>query len=349
MAWTQGLVGASLLLATGVAAAAEVETSRAVSERYIGILGSYSILDEARDDTIDWGGGFNLLYGVGGSGLGFEVSVLGDAFETTQAGGADFYRLGAGIDLTYSFGDRASFTPFFVLGGGAFHNDVVPNSEDDWSWFLQGGVGFVTGPFTDYGALRLRGEARYIYDDYAEGFGDVRFGLGVEIPLFRTVTVLAGTETVRVVEVSTGLTDEDGDGVIDSVDQCPNTPPGTRVDGNGCPLQKVIALDGVTFEFNSARLQPNAKGLLNEAQRILQRYPDMQIEVAGHTDSVGNDAYNLKLSQQRADAVRDYFLSEGVPAERLTSKGYGEAEPVADNETAAGRELNRRVELRVLN
>jgi OOP family OmpA-OmpF porin len=75
----------------------------------------------------------------------------------------------------------------------------------------------------------------------------------------------------------------------------------------------------------------------------------MKVEVAGHTDNVGTDAYNLKLSQGRATAVRDYFVSQGVPSSQLTVKGYGESDPIADNNTDEGRERNRRSELRILN
>ena len=137
--------------------------------------------------------------------------------------------------------------------------------------------------------------------------------------------------------------------MIDERDKCPGTPPNTRVDGDGCPLAKVIALDGVTFEFDSTRLRPDARTILDNASEILRKYPDMKVEVAGHTDSKGSARYNLKLSDGRAAAVREYFIGKGVGAEQLSSKGYGEAEPIADNATDAGRERNRRVELRILN
>jgi outer membrane protein OmpA-like peptidoglycan-associated protein len=81
----------------------------------------------------------------------------------------------------------------------------------------------------------------------------------------------------------------------------------------------------------------------------LKRYPALKVEIAGHTDSANSDAYNLDLSQRRADAVMKYFVDHGVEADRMTAKGYGEAEPIADNATQAGRFKNRRVELRSLN
>ncbi len=143
--------------------------------------------------------------------------------------------------------------------------------------------------------------------------------------------------------------DTDGDGVIDAVDQCPNTPAGDRVDVKGCSLPKVMNLKGVNFDNDMATLRSEAIAILDEAVATLKRYPGMKVEVAGHTDSASSDAHNLDLSQRRAKAVMDYFVGKGVEAERLSAKGYGEANPIADNATAAGRAENRRVELRALN
>jgi OmpA-OmpF porin, OOP family len=143
--------------------------------------------------------------------------------------------------------------------------------------------------------------------------------------------------------------DSDGDGVIDAMDQCPNTPAGDRVDAKGCSLPKVMHLKGVNFDNDQAILRPDAIVILDEVVATLKRYPGFKVEVAGHTDSASSDAHNLDLSQRRAKAVMDYFVGKGVEADRLSAKGYGEAEPIADNATAAGRAQNRRVELRSLN
>ena len=143
--------------------------------------------------------------------------------------------------------------------------------------------------------------------------------------------------------------DGDGDGVLDNVDQCPTTPAGDRVDSKGCSLPKVLNLRGVNFDSNKDLLRPDALPILDEAVATLKRYPGLKLEVAGHTDSANSDAYNLELSQRRAAAVMDYFVSQGVAAERLSAKGYGEVEPIADNASSAGRLENRRVELRSLN
>ena len=139
--------------------------------------------------------------------------------------------------------------------------------------------------------------------------------------------------------------DSDGDGIADYLDKCPNTAKGTRVDNSGCPLKAIIELRGVTFANNSANLKADSTAILDEMAITLKRYPELKVEVAGHTDSSGPSEYNANLSQRRADAVRTYLISKGVDAGNLTAKGYGEDKPIASNATREGRAKNRRVEL----
>lgn len=108
--------------------------------------------------------------------------------------------------------------------------------------------------------------------------------------------------------------------------------------------QKLV-LEGVNFDFDKATLRQEDIGSLDDDVEALKAWGDVNIEVAGHTDSMGSDAYNMKLSRQRAEAVRNFLISRGVAADRLTAKGYGESQPVADNATEEGRFKNRRVEL----
>ena len=142
--------------------------------------------------------------------------------------------------------------------------------------------------------------------------------------------------------------DDDNDGVVNSKDDCPNTPEGVRVDVNGCEITDVIELPGVNFETNSDRLLQGTDAELRDAAATLRKYPDLVVEVAGHTDSAGAAAYNQDLSERRANTVRDYLVNAGANPANLSARGYGEAEPIDTNETAAGRANNRRVELRIL-
>jgi outer membrane protein OmpA-like peptidoglycan-associated protein len=137
--------------------------------------------------------------------------------------------------------------------------------------------------------------------------------------------------------------DSDGDGVTDDADKCPGTPAGAKVDATGCEEQ--IVLQGVTFETNSAQLTSESVAILDNAANLLKQRANFKVQVSGHTDSSGPDEYNLDLSQRRAAAVMDYLVSAGVDDGQLSSAGYGEAQPVADNSTAEGRAANRRVTL----
>ncbi len=107
-------------------------------------------------------------------------------------------------------------------------------------------------------------------------------------------------------------------------------------------------LENVYFDFDKATLKPESYAALDELVAVMKKHPTMVIELAGHTDARGDEAYNLRLSRARANAVRDYLAAHGVPLERVTAKGYGELEPVASNDTDEGRRLNRRTEVRVI-
>ena len=112
------------------------------------------------------------------------------------------------------------------------------------------------------------------------------------------------------------------------------------------PARRIV-LRGVNFDFDKATIRPDAKSVLDEAVRTLAEEPNVLVSVEGHTDSVGSDAYNEKLSERRADAVADYLAGAGVARRRLSTVGLGESKPVASNETEDGRAQNRRVEFRI--
>ncbi len=112
---------------------------------------------------------------------------------------------------------------------------------------------------------------------------------------------------------------------------------------------EIIKLEGVYFNHDSAELKPSSIATLDKAVATLKRRASIHVEVAAHTDSSGSDEYNQSLSERRAASVMDYLVAHGIDASRLTSKGYGESQPVASNGTKEGRAKNRRVELRVQN
>jgi OOP family OmpA-OmpF porin len=151
--------------------------------------------------------------------------------------------------------------------------------------------------------------------------------------------------------------DSDGDGVCDGIDKCPNTPAGTKVDETGCPIEvkefintDLISTTAILFDLEKATLKPESKNELDRIGAILIQVPDLIVEIGGHTDATGTDTYNMKLSDERAKAVRDYLVANfpQIKPGNLISKGYGESTPVAPNNTKEGRAKNRRVEFKIV-
>jgi OOP family OmpA-OmpF porin len=146
--------------------------------------------------------------------------------------------------------------------------------------------------------------------------------------------------------------DNDGDGILDEADRCPDeaeTQNGYQ-DEDGCPDEMSIAFPPVEISFGpgNAALPPGRNTGLDEVAGIMIRYPEIRIEVQGHTDGQGAEAANLRLSQERANAVKAYLVKRGVDPGRIVATGYGESLPVASNDTPEGRAENRRIVFLVL-
>lgn len=157
---------------------------------------------------------------------------------------------------------------------------------------------------------------------------------------------LAGPTMLDTGECSDG----DGDGVCDAKDSCQDTPEGAAVLNNGCHLEigSPLRLEGVFFETDSNVLTPDSLDVLASAVTVINSSTAKRLEIAGHTDSRASDEYNQILSEQRARTVANYLLSKGINPARLSTQGYGESQPVADNDSDQGMARNRRVELRVI-
>ena len=158
--------------------------------------------------------------------------------------------------------------------------------------------------------------------------------------------------------------DSDKDGVPDYLDKCPDTPLGVRVDKDGCPppplpppppapapkpviIEKGRQTLNVEFDFDKSTIKKGYYQDIDDLAQVMKDYPDLSVVIEGHTDSVGTAAYNKKLSQERADAVKKYMVEKGIDANRLKAQGFGEDKPIAGNETEEGRQKNRRVEAAV--
>ena len=250
--------------------------------------------------------------------------------------------------------------------------------DGDWQGYLMGGGGvsrrsldsvsnkvdFV--PVFQLGAgvqnrvsktVALRGEIgyRFDFDDEAiageNQFGDVYLTLGAVIGLNEVAAPVAVADAADApVEPPPPPPpvdgDDDNDGVLNSVDKCPGTPAGEAVGPDGCPIAVVIDLRGVNFAFDKSELSAESITILDQAVDALTRYPALKVEVAGHTDSIGTEAYNQGLSERRARVVYEYLTGHGIASDRLSGPvGYGETRPIDSNQTADGRARNRRTEL----
>lgn len=352
------MTAATLAVMTMAGAAAHAEEGEIDDRRYLGILGSYIEADtDSRADILQYddGYGVHLLLGSQKSQrVNTEFSLSYSVLETDRNGVTDAHDWQAqlGYDWLWFF-DREGWQPFGLIGGSLTHEERQPDDHTHPS--LNAGLGLLK-ELTEHGTA-FRIEARYVYhfDDericrngggcdttHNDDPGDVRIALGFQTPL-----------TAKPVELPPPPpppppADSDGDGVVDGVDECPNTQQGLKVDKVGCAVKQVFELEGVNFEFDKATLQTNAENILDEAAMSLEGQPSVKVEIAGHTDSQGPDAYNQGLSERRANTVKDYLVEKGANADNLTAVGYGESEPVASNDTLEGREENRRVELRIL-
>ncbi len=306
-------------------------------------------------------------------GLQLYYADLGQV-RLTHGGSIDYQDMG--LNTTYYFLHPRTVYPdlraFVRFGLGAMHNQTNLNYHRSNLWHLMHGAGVEYGLSNGY-ALRADVDM-YDKDAHLYSLSAVwRFGgsaavAEVAAPIVAIASVpdepveeavpapVAEPEPVAeppaepapaetlVAEVA----DSDGDSILDPQDTCPDTAAGTRVDEHGCPLALDVVLEGVVFARDSAELIGDSPAILDQALAVLQRYPDLRVEIIGHTDSRGERGHNQRLSENRARAVRDYLIAKGIAAERLSAKGMGEDVPVADNDSAEGRAKNRRVVLHTL-
>lgn len=334
---------------------AGVQAETIQHETEISLLGTYIIPDDER--TEDYGAAVRATYGARLDKYWWlEPTFFAGVIETGQSGVTDYYQQGVGVDVAYRLFGNARFTPFALAGAGVSRNDVANNPASEIGGYGNLGLGLLSSPLSDSG-LRIRAEVRYLYDTYDDGNSDIHLSAGITVPIGATRRQVVETvkyiekpvviEKERVVE----LPDSDEDGVVDGIDQCPNTLIGLEVDAVGCvrtdQVQSVVLL-GVTFEFGSDRLTANARDILSSTADALKGQPDLTVELAGHTDDRGSTQYNLQLSRQRAESVRDYLIDLGISPERLVARGYGESVPIRGNDTEEGRERNRRVSFNVI-
>jgi len=347
MAVTSAVINAAFAVCAETAVAQDV--TEAVEAPNVSVLGTQVKADEVRGVDDGQGIQFAMAWALS------EVTQLqvATSYITFDTGlpATDFYRSSGVVELVRYFNPRG-FAPFIVAGAGVAYNDVAVAALDHADFTTTAGVGLLSPAFSAYG-IRVRGEVRYVSDRFVGRPEDVHFSLGLFFPLRRPRTVeIVRTEykeVVREVVREVPVRDTDKDGVPDGVDACSDTLSAAMVDARGCvPVQAVIQLTGVHFEYNSDRLTENSKSILSMAAASLRGQSGMRVEVAGHTDDRGGESYNFELSRRRAQSVTEYLNALGIGASRMEARGYGESQPMDTNGTDVGRERNRRVEFRVL-
>jgi len=247
------------------------------------------------------------------------------------------------LDALYYLDTWRSIQPYLAFGGGQLKRDWdVPNGNlDSTDEEANAGAGFHYF-LTDN--LSLRADARYLFG-FSDDTSDFTVSMGVSYR-FGGASKPAPAP-VAAAEPEPEPVDSDGDGVFDDSDQCPGTPMGTKVDERGCEVKFVRGESvqlRVNFAFDSAAVDTSYLDDIKALADFLKRHPDVVATIEAHTDSKGPEAYNLGLSQRRADSVigvlRENF---GIASNRLVADGLGESQPIASNETDAGRAENRRV------
>jgi len=233
------------------------------------------------------------------------------------------------LNVVKNIVDNDNFKLYGLVGAG--YMDFAKNYNDLDGFFGQYGLG-AKYYWTDNFATKLEVRDAYNFKE-KEHFLYYTLGLAVDF----------GKRNIAPEPVAQQIGDEDGDGVLDNVDRCPGTPRGVVVDEYGC--EKVIRLDlGVNFAFDSSEINSTYSDKIQSVANFMSEHPDYSVRLEGNTDSRGSDEYNQKLSERRAAAVAKALMHFGVSADKITTVGLGEKNPIASNDTDAGRAQNRRVD-----
>jgi len=248
-----------------------------------------------------------------------------------------------GIFYFGRMGYQKMYNPYFKVGASHVQYDFTHGMRDDEGTQVEAGLG-VRLHFNDNWSARAEALALH---DTNESQTHALYTVGVSYAFGGASKPAPAPAPVAVAPAPVAPVDSDGDGVPDDRDKCPNTPRGREVDANGCEYvltkREEIRLD-IKFATDKAEVTEAYMGEVEKVAKFLRKYGNVKAVIEGHTDSTGSHAHNEKLSQRRADAVKDLLVSRyGIDASRLSSVGYAETRPIDSNKTAEGRAQNRRV------
>lgn len=355
--WGIGI--AAMWMCVGVLMAGSVQAGMKAGAFTISPMAGGYIFDSERD-LLDAGKTFSLALGYNftenlAAELGFSyIHTDADVFLSDD----DVYGYQPRVDLIYHFLPESTFVPYVAVGASylIFDDDEVtdPNfTELEDTFQANAGVGLKVFVFEN---VALRADARYLYG-FEDGQHEAELTAGL-------VWQFGGTEKAP----DPCTLDADKDGVADCRDKCPDTTAGVRVDADGCQVKSTpytgmeksgesgrsLAKSDATpepemmqvviyFDFNKVEIKQVNHKRLETLADFMKRYPDLTAIIEGHTDNVGSDKYNEKLSLKRAKAVQEFMTkTHGLGAERFELKAKGESQPAEPNTTAEGRKMNRR-------
>lgn len=305
--------------------------------------------DAKLDDALSLGLRYSHYYqnSPWGAQIGFDRIANADIDIAGATGDIDANRYF--INALYGLGESGKLKTFLL--GGLGYEDVDSNfASMDSQMFANLGIGLRYALSECWSVVA---EAKYIRK-FEDNLNDFALSLGLGYSFGKAAPKPAPTpqakpepkpEPAKITPTPAPKPepkDSDNDGVINSLDKCPDTPYGTKVGQDGCPL--MIELD-VYFDTDKSNVKAIYFDEIDKAVSAMKQMPWVSGTVVGHTDSRGSNAYNQKLSQKRADAVMAEMVKKGVEPSKLQAVGKGESEPVASNETDEGRAKNRRVEV----
>ncbi|MBE0487158.1 OmpA family protein [Marinobacter sp.] len=342
------LCGAALV--PGLAISAE---NFPISYTTVGVEGSYvdsgnsrnkSAVDDNLNNYLE--GGLNLTHQFTPNVSLFAQAAYAEPETRVNNIDIELWRFSLGGRIHPGKFRLAGWRPF---GGAGYSNTNLDidggGSKNEDSLYLEGGLQRMMAPrFMFEAGVRARTE---LEDGYVDGqyFAGVHYLFNRKFPAAPRSDIAMAPAQEPVIAPPK---DSDGDGVIDELDKCPNTPQGALVDADGCPKELTREIREtlyVEFELDKTEVREAFYPEIEKLAKVMKQYSTSTILLEGHTDSTGSASYNQRLSKSRADAVMKVLINEfGIVRDRITTSGMGESQPVASNNTPEGRAQNRRVE-----
>ncbi|AXH08953.1 flagellar motor protein MotB [Malaciobacter halophilus] len=298
-------------------------------------------------------------YGVGGLSLGFNLDEsmfdqielgflrsLGDV-DYDKGGDTSISRIFTNVIKNYELTNNTSLYALVGAGVEVFGHEAYDNESGVFGNY---GVGLRYNISDD---LIFKTDVRHLIET-DHGDNNLLYTFGLAIPFGKKATNVTKQEPVKQevkpepvkqVEPKKVVLDTDGDGVIDSKDECANTPKGDFVDEKGCSLKTDL---NINFAFDSSKINNSYESKIKKFAEFMKAFPSTKAKIEAHTDSIGTEKYNQKLSERRAASTVEALKAYKIDAKRLKWHGYGESKPLATNATKEGRAKNRRVEATIV-